>query len=342
MNGFPNYFGKCMKLLFVMWLTLDCNNDAYAAPPIEFDRTQRFQIELAMDSEVGEASIREHAVAWHPIKHKYYLVADVVPLASPHHPNTYNTEIHLWSSPDLMKWDYHGIAVEKGGATQSYDEFGVASPVGMTFTQGKLYVPFSARRTKQFSKRGIGLAWSGADPEKLPWTKSVQAISDLDGEDDDPAMLSIEGDQRLHLYHRRTGPGGYRIVHSASITPEQIDTWPTAQAVAPRPTTVRAQELTGAFYADGKIHLLIIEHLVKGGVKIAHLVSDKPEGPFSPADFKHRYLENDSQASNLAHGGHITPVIRNGHPVAFFWTVSQDGQRYGLLGHPYRRLTGKP
>lgn len=333
---------QSIGLCLAGWIFLACFSQVSAAPPIEFDRKQSFQIQLAEDSPVGEASIREHAIAWHPVKHKYYLVADVVPLSHPHHPNTYNTEIHLWSSPDLVKWNYHGVAVGKGKSAQAYDGFGVASPAGMTFAQGKLYVAFSARQTEQFTNRGIGLAWSGVDPERLPWTKSAKPISDLEGEDDDPALLSIEGDQRLHLYHRRTGPGGYRIVYSACQTPKISDAWPAAQAITPRPATVRAQELTGAFFSAGKIHLLVIEHLVKGGTRIAHLTSDKPEGPFSPADPGRRYLTNESQADNLAYGGHITPVVRNGHPVAFFWTVRQSGQRYGLLGHPCHRGKDKP
>ncbi len=309
-----------------------------AAAPIEYDRTRSFQVELAADSIIGEASIREHAIAWHPVKRKYYLVADVVPLASQHHPNTYGTEIHLWSSPDLAKWKYHGVAVEKGTQPRANDKFGVASPAGMTFTRGKLYVPFSARRTKRFEQRGIGLAWSGADPEDLPWTKSSHAISDLEGEDDDPAVLTVAGDQRVHLYHRRTGPGGYRIVHSSSATPEQPGAWPAARPITPRPATVRAQELTGAFVVNEDVHLLVIEHLVKGGMKIAHLVSDRPEGPFSPADPTQRYLSAGSQPNRVAYGGHISPVVRGGRAVAFFWTAHQQRQRYGLLGHPVRQI----
>lgn len=61
------------------------------APPFEVDRSVSFQVELTAASRTDEASIREHAITWHPAKKKYYLVADVVPLDSPHHPNTYDT-----------------------------------------------------------------------------------------------------------------------------------------------------------------------------------------------------------------------------------------------------------
>jgi hypothetical protein len=306
------------------------------APTIDVDRSASFHVELTAASPTGEASIREHAIAWHPVEKKYYLVADVVPLDNSRHPNTYDTELHLWSSGDLTEWTYHGVAVEKGKAETSYDRYGVASPAGMAFFNGRLYVPFSARRTSRFEKRSIGLAVSGSDPERLPWTKTKRPVSDLPGEDDDPALLALPGDDVLHLFHRRTGPGGYRIVHAASKTPENFDEWPAAQVVTPRPLEVRAQELTGVFALNGNVHLLIIEHLFGGGVRIAHLVADTPDGPFHPVDPNRRYLKPNAQPRNLAYSGHISPVVKGGKLVAFFWTVPKQGRRYGLQGHPVR------
>lgn len=310
------------------WLVLAC----VVVSVVAFDARTTFRIELTANSPVGEASIREHAIAWHPARRKWYLVADVVPLANPNHPNTYDTELHLWSSPDLSRWTCHGIAVPKGTAGKTYDGYGVASPAGMAFVNGKLYVPFSARKTANFAERGIGLAWCGPDPEKLPWTKTPRAISDLPGEDDDAAVLTIPGDGRLHLYHRRTGPGGYRIAHTASATPEDPASWPAAHDATQRPEGVRAQELTGAVHVDGAVHLFIIEHFIVGPIRIAHLRSQRPEGPFEPADPSQRYVQQ--QAERLAYCGHITPVVRGGRFAAFFWTVHQAGKRYGLLGHP--------
>ena len=310
------------------WLVLAC----LAVSVVTFDARTAYRVELTADSPVGEASIREHAIAWHPAKRKWYLVADVIPLAHPRHPNTYDTELHLWSSPDLSSWTYHGLAVPKGTPGNTYDGYGVASPAGMAFANGKLYVPFSARKTAKFTKRGIGLAWSGADPEKLPWTKTPRAISDPPGEDDDAAVLTVPGDNRLHLYHRRTGPGSYRIAHTASASPEDPASWPAAHDATQRPEGVRAQELTGAVYVDGAVHLFIIEHFVASPMRIAHLRSARPDALFGPADPAQRYVRR--QAQRLAYSGHITPVVRDGRFVAFFWTVHQAGKRYGLLGHP--------
>lgn len=108
------------------------------------------------------------------------------------------------------------------------------------------------------------------------------------------------------------------------------------RAITPRPRAVRAQELTGVFASTGKVHMLVIEHLVAGGMRIAHLVADTPDGPFNPADPNRRYLPPDAQPRRLAYGGHITPVVKDGTSVAFFWTVPQQGRRYGLQGHPVR------
>lgn len=321
----------------VLWMALSSTmtaQDAGTKSPFQFDPVVSYRVEFPASSPVGESSIREHAICWHPVRQKYYLVADVVSLASSHHPNTYDTEIHLWSSETLADWRYHGIAIKKGIPGQAYDAYGTATPAGMVFRSGKLYVPFSARRTPKFDQRGIGLAWSEENPEQLPWSKSDRPISDLDGNDDDAALVELPDDDKLHLYHRYAGSDGYRIVHTASAHPQKPGSWPSAQPITSRPETVRAQELSAAFAIDGTIHLLVIEHLKSGGVKIAHLSSVEADGPFLPADPANRYLPPESQPANLAYSGMITPVVRENQLEALFWTVHQRGDRYGLLGHP--------
>jgi hypothetical protein len=299
------------------------------ATAIAFGAQELGSVALAPDSPVGEASIREHAVAWHPAKLKYYLVADVIRLNSPHHPNTYDTELHLWASEDLVSWTYIGLAVPKGTPDESYDGYGVASPAGMALVGERLYVPFSARRTAAFTERAIGLAWSGSDPEVVPWTKSAAPVSKCRGEDDDPAVLLIPGDDRLHLYHRTTGEGGYRIVHTASATPQDPGSWPKATDVTRRPAGVRAQELTGAVFLGGAVHLFVIEQGdgVKG-VQIAHLSSPEPDEYFQAAQPRARYLQG--QPRTTAFGGHFTPVMKDGKLAAASWTVRQGARRYGL------------
>lgn len=298
-----------------------------------------FLVALTEDSPVGAASIREHAIIWHPDREKYYLIADVVPLASRHHPNTYDTELHLWSSTDLRQWTYHGVAVTKGDPGETYDGYGVASPAGLVFFRGRLYAAFSARRTDRFEQRGIGLAWSGKNPERLPWTKSERPVSDVDGEDDDAAVVVAPGDDRLHLYHRRTGPGGYRIAYAFSATPQDPASWAPAVDVTRRPADVRAQELTAALFHDGKFHLLIIEHLHQQGVKIAHLASVRPDGVFQPAESRQRYLPSRVEPRQSVYSGHISPVLRGEGIVGWFWTCRQQGARYGLQGHPSQHHT---
>ena len=302
-----------------------------AAGVVEFDAHTLCEVALPAESPVGEASIREHAIAWHPVKEKYYLIADVVLLDSPHHPNTYETELYLWSSPDLEEWTFLGLAVPKGEAEPAYDAHGVASPAGMAYRDGKLYVPFSARKTARFTERGVGLAWSSDDPEVLPWTKSPAPISDLPGEDDDPAAVVVPGDDKLHLYHRTTGEGGYRIVHTASATPEAPGSWPKASDVTARPEGVRAQELTAAVFMGGAMRLFVIEQGdAVHGIQIADLTAGDPAEMFRQADATQRYVQG--QPRSLASGGHLSLVVRDEVLLAGFWTVTQEGARYGLEG----------
>jgi len=298
-----------------------------------YDQSTTYEVALPGDTGVPAASIREHAIAWHPVRECYYLAADAVPLNSPHHPNTYETSIHLWRSPDLKTWTYLGVAVPKGGAGR-FDAHGASSPAAMTYRDGRLYVAYSARKTERFTERGIGLAWSAEDPEVLPWSTNATAISDLPGEDDDPGVLTIPGDDRMHCYHRTTGgEAGYRIVHTYSSTPQDPDAWSQGADVTQRPDGIRAQELTGVAWINDQVHLFIIEHGdVAAGAPIAHLLSDSPEGPFRSADPAQR--RQRALPKRLAYSGHFTPVVRDGHHIASFWTVFQAGPRYGLQGHP--------
>lgn len=187
---------------------------------LQCDFSKSFKVELNKDSPIGAASIREHTIVWHAQKKKYYLLADVIPLNWKLHPNTYDTEIHLFSSPDLSEWKYHGVAIEKGKTEDAYDKFGVASPVAAAVVDGIIYCPYSARRTSEYTGRSVGLAYSFADPEKIPWNKTQRPISDLPGEDDDTAMVKDDKTDLFHLYHRtaifHSKGGDYHIVHSQS------------------------------------------------------------------------------------------------------------------------------
>lgn len=298
--------------------------------------TDTFEIELGPASRTGEASIREHAISWHPEKKKYYLIADVIQLSNENHPNTYDTELYLWWSRDLVAWHFVGLAVPKGTPGVTYDGYGVASPAGMAYLNGKLYVPFSARGESDYSGRSIGLAWSGSDPEVIPWTKSEVPVSDLPGEDDDPAAVVISRDTVLHLYHRTTGGReGYRIVHAASPTPEVPSSWSEPEPVTQRPEGVRAQELTGAVWMNDALHLFVIEQGTSlPGILISHLCSTDPRATMGQAHPRARYLAEEPD--QLASGGHVTAVVREGRLQAGFWTVRQSGPRYGLVGHPLR------
>ena len=330
MGRLPSPFHGSLGLLLALGALAPAARCAVAV-----DTQQDFAIALPPGPNDSGASLRESAVLWYPAQSCYYLVADVVPLDSSHHPNTYETGLHLWRSRDLADWTHLGTVVPVGSAGR-FDAHGAASPAGMAIFQGAVYVAYSARKTAAFTQRGIGIAFSGDDPNRVPWTRLDRPVSDPPGEDDDPALVTVPGDDRLHLYHRTTGgPAGYRIVHTASRTPQIPESWDDAVDVTVRPEGVRAQELTGAIWLDGRMHLFVIE---QGpgvtGIRIAHLVGDGPEGPFEAVKPGQRYL--DYVPARVAYGGHFTPVLQDGKLVAAFWTVFQDGPRYGLLGHPVR------
>ena len=299
----------------------------------QFDPGTTYRVSLPGIEGSAPASIREHAITWHPARNCYYLIADVVPLDSPHHPNTYETSLHLWRSPNLSDWIHVGVAVP-AMTDGHYEAHGAASPTAMVYRDGKLYAAFSGRKTVTFTERGIGLAWSAANPDIVPWQISSAPVSDPPGEDDDAGLLRIPGDDRLHCYHRTTGgESGYRIVYTYSRTPEDHSSWSSPIDVTKRPQGVRAQELTGVAWLNGRVHLFIIEQGEKvKGTQIAHVVSAGPDGPFRPIDPVQRYLSYSP--GRLAYGGHFTPVARDGSLVAAFWTVMQEGKRYGLQGHP--------
>jgi len=86
------FMTSLIKLIFVLVLL---QQSTWADSFVQFDLTKPFEVQLTKDSVIGEASIREHTIVWHPLKKKYYLLADVIPLKSKYHPNTYESEIHL-------------------------------------------------------------------------------------------------------------------------------------------------------------------------------------------------------------------------------------------------------
>lgn len=44
-------------------------------------------------------------------ENRYWIYADVIPWDNPYWPDTYDTSIHAFSSPDCREWEYHGEVV---------------------------------------------------------------------------------------------------------------------------------------------------------------------------------------------------------------------------------------
>ena len=279
------------------------------------------------------ASVREAAIVWHPVKAAYYLIADVVATTNPQHPVTYDSNIHLWkcTSEDLATWTYIGVAIDKGGTVGLY---GVASCAGAVYSGGKIYAPFSSRDSADFAIRSIGLAYSGSDPDVVPWTIVSTPIVNTVGEDDDVAMVQMPGDPRLHLYFRTTNIGdasGYKIGYSFSATPEVAASWATPVAVVGLRSGVTAAELTGAFRYKGSVNLVVME---QPAMVRAHWISANPAGPFELANAVAPTLTAQEELGlSPLYGGHLTYAIRDEEIRGAFITVTLSGSRYGLKGY---------
>ena len=256
------------------------------------------------------------------------------------HPNSLNTEIHLFKSTtveSMDSWSYVGVAIPKGGVGQ-LGEFGVGSPASAVVINDEINCAFSARNTASFTERSIGLAYSSSDPDVVPWTKLSDPISDTPGEDDDPCLVLVDGDPRVHLYHRTTDDGtgsGSVIVHRSSPTPKQSNSWAPTNIAVPRfDGTVSAVESTAAFVLNGVVHIFVIEQAPSSVT--SHWISGNPDSQFVPSNIESRFLtdiEVFGGLSSLAFSGHFTPAVRDGELRGIFWTKNNNAPRYTTKGN---------
>ena len=260
-------------------------------------------------------SIRESCVVWHQGIGKYCLVADVVPSDAPSYPDSFNTELGLWTSVDLISWEYIGICIEKGAPL---GEYGVGTPSGMIVRDGKILCPFSARQNSSYSLRYIGIAESPDDPTQIPWTKYGPFTKFSGGGfDDDPALVELPHDGNVYLYYRQTKQGeNKKIVVKRSLSPLNPDSYSDPVVVIEDPTV--SYELTDAFYYNNQIHLMAISSVVSSsGARILHQASYVAESGFE--DFNQGYPLMESRVSGLFNGGHPTTILRNSEVVGMIW-----------------------
>ena len=91
------------------------------------------------------------------VKNMYWIYADVISWDNEYWPNTYDTCIHAFSSPDCSKWAYHGKVIPHR-ENNAWDYGGVATPGAIYFNE-KIYIFYSGReKTSGKGWRQIGMA----------------------------------------------------------------------------------------------------------------------------------------------------------------------------------------
>lgn len=253
-------------------------------------------------------SVRQMSGIWH--EGTYYIYADVVDWNNPCHPNTYDSSIGVFSSPDCEHWRYHGIAVPKGHRGD-WDGGGAASP-GASVFGGRFYVAYSGRENPD----GSGHRWMGlavADDPLGPFDKLPEPIVAGERMLDDANLVACRadgdgpGNGLLRLYHRSNAvqwKGGKQVydykVHLAETT-QPAGVWTSGGAVLeePDPAFIAAKtdghkyEPIEAKWLYDQVMLWVNDYWAEGrpGKKI--LVLTAADGrTFLPIE--HEYLENNA------------------------------------------------
>ena len=222
---------------------------------------------------VDRFCVRKPAAAF--TRGMYWIYADVVPWDSPHWPNTYDTSIHAFSSPDCRTWHYHGelIRHRQPGA---WDFGGVATP-GAVCLDGCIHVFYSGRTNPDGSgPRHIGMA-TATDPggpfvkAEEPVLRSTHAGCHLD----DPAPVPSADGDGIDLYFRQADhhrpPPNYSIRLTRSRNGGK--TWSAPVTVLQADERIRAYETVEARRIGETVLLACFEHFASGGFRTGFFTS---------------------------------------------------------------------
>lgn len=185
-------------------------------------------------------SVRKVEAFVYPSDGKTYAYVDVVNYSDVYYPDSYSSEIGVYSSLDGRGgWTYHGIIIPRG-KPGSWDGGGVASPGGAVASDGTVLVAYAAENAPNGGRnRGIGFAIA---PHPLgPFTKQIDPVASPSGicggtgRCDDVIMQSRPGNE-IHLYHSvkssNVVTGGDSIHHR--MTKDAGKTWSTSTMVLQR------------------------------------------------------------------------------------------------------------
>lgn len=225
-------------------------------------------------------------------ENKYWIYADIIPWNHQYWPDTYDTSIHAFSSPDGNKWTYHGEVIRHREASR-WDYGGVATP-GAVYFNKKIYIFYSGRqKTSGKGWRQIGMAV--ADNPAGPFTKADSPVIPSNNADchlDDPIPIISSDGKNIELYYREAArhlpPPNYRICKTDSN--DGGKTWAEPITILQSDTTNRAYETLDVMHIKGKTVLVTFDHFEKGGLKTAFRISNKNNIFNANADF---YLEDE-------------------------------------------------
>jgi hypothetical protein len=195
-----------------------------------------------------------------------YAFADIVNFTDFWYPDSYSSEIGVFSSANgLTNWSYHGIVIRRG-PTGNWDAGGVASPGVAIADDGTVLVGYAAESNSDghLGTRGIGLA---SAPHPLgPFTKHIEPLASpfADGicsqkatgakgwvACDDVIMETRPGGE-IHIYHSLKGgapPPGPGIRHMMSS--DRGKTWGNSTLVLSttlQPGTYPAETIAGRYF----------------------------------------------------------------------------------------------
>lgn len=172
---------------------------------------------------LGRFGVRKVEAFVYPADGRTYAYADIVnytcaawsarnssscPPGDWFYPDSYSTEVGVFSSPDGMTgWQYHGIVVPRG-PKGGWDAGGIASPGAAVAADGTVIVGYAAENSPAGGiNRGIGVALAGHPLG--PFTKSTTPIASPKticggrGRCDDVIMQTRP--DGVHLYHSVKG-----------------------------------------------------------------------------------------------------------------------------------------
>jgi len=103
--------------------------------------------------------VRKLEIIYYPLDNCTYAYGDIINYSDPYYPNSYSSEVGVFSSKTGHNdWIYHGIVIRRGEKGQ-WDSGGVASPGAVVTADGSVLVGYAAENSPTGGKnRGIALA----------------------------------------------------------------------------------------------------------------------------------------------------------------------------------------